>query len=161
MRAIGISTPVYDRIIARTLACSPVSWPCANRGGVMSTEPSKSPLHFFAELGDLLARYITQPGYAIALAIVSWVIWPVGALIASLLIASLHQHAHQPPGSMAEPSLTAPAGRHTDEDWLVLGGIILIGIGVYWLAWVYIPQLPWALVIMAFGLLLILLGLAR
>lgn len=127
----------------------------------MSTEPSKSPLRFFAELGDLLAKYIVQPGYAIAMVIVGWIIWPVGALIASLLIARLYQRAHQQPGATVEPGPTAPSARRVEEEWLVLGGLILIGIGVYWLAWVYIPQLPWALVIMAFGLLLISLGFAR
>ena len=127
----------------------------------MSTEPSKSPLHFFAELGDLLMKYIGQPGYAIAMVIIGWVIWPVGALMASLLIASIYRRAHPQLGATVEPGQTAPSRQRVDEEWLVLGGLVLIGIGVYWLAWVYIPQLPWALVIMAFGLLLILLGFAR
>jgi hypothetical protein len=127
----------------------------------MSAEPSKSPLHFFAELGDLLMKYIGQPGYAIAMVIVGWVIWPVGALMASLLIASIYRGAHAQSGTTGELGSTAPSGQRVDEEWLVMGGLILIGIGVYWLARVYIPQLPWALVIMVFGILLILLGFAR
>lgn len=127
----------------------------------MNAEPSKSPLRFFAELGYLLAQYAAQPGYAIAMVIVAWIIWPVGALIASLLIASFYLRTHQQTGSAVESGPQAPTGRRAEEDWLVLAGLVLIGIGVFWLAREYIAQLPWALVIIAFGLLLVLLGFAR
>ena len=124
----------------------------------MSTEQPKSPLQFFAELGDLIAKYAVNPGFAIGMVIVSWVFWPIGALIASLLIAKLYvqtQTASQP--SQAAPTLALPRS----EDWLIFGGLLLIGIGVYSLVRQYLPELPWAVLLIAVGVLLIGLAYAR
>ncbi len=124
----------------------------------MSTEQSKSPLQFFAELGDLIARYAANPGFAIGMVIVSWIVWPVGALIASLLIAKLYtqsQTAAQP--NPPTPTLAPPRS----EDWLIFGGLLLIGIGTYSLVRQYLPELPWAVFLIAVGVLLIGLAYAR
>ncbi len=124
----------------------------------MSTEQSNSLLHFFAELGDLIARYAANSGYAVAMVIIGWVVWPIGALIASLLIAKLYtqsQTAFQP--SQPAPTLTPPRS----EDWLILGGLLLIGIGVYSLVREYLPELPWAVLLIAVGVLLVGLAYAR
>jgi len=118
----------------------------------MNPEQSKSPLQFFAELGDLLARYAVNPGFAIGMVIVSWIFWPIGALIASLLIAKLYtqsQTAAQP--NPPTPTLAPPRS----EDWLIFGGLLLIGIGAYSLMRQYLPKLPWAVFLIAVGLLLI------
>jgi F0F1-type ATP synthase assembly protein I len=116
----------------------------------MSTEQSKSPLQFFAELGDLIARYAANPGFAIGMVIVSWVFWPIGALIASLLIAKLYAQSQTAPSQPAQ-TLSAPRS----EDWLIAGGLVLIGIGVYSLVRQYLPELPWAVLLIAIGVLLI------
>lgn len=124
----------------------------------MSTEQSQSPLQFFAELGDLIAKYAVNPGFAIGMVIVSWVFWPIGALIASLLIAKLYvqtQTSSQP--SQAAPTLAPPRS----EDWLIVGGLLLIGIGVYALVRQYLPELPWAVLLIAVGVLLVGLAYAR
>ncbi len=124
----------------------------------MSTEQPKSPLQFFAELGDLIAKYAVNPSFAIGMVIVSWVFWPIGALIASLLIAKLYvqtQTASQP--SQTAPTLALPRS----EDWLIFGGLLLIGIGVYSLVRQYLPELPWAVLFIAVGVLLIGLAYAR
>jgi hypothetical protein len=118
----------------------------------MNPEQSRSPLQFFAELGDLLARYAVNPGFAVGMVIVSWIFWPIGALIASLLIAKLYmqsQTAAQP--NPPTPTLAPPRS----EDWLIFGGLLLIGIGAYSLVRQYLPELPWAVFLIAVGLLLI------
>lgn len=122
----------------------------------MNTEQPKSPVQFFAELGDLIARYAVNPNFAIGMVIVSWVFWPIGALIASLLIAKLYTQApttSQP--SQPAPTWTSPRS----EDWLIFGGLLLIGIGVYSLVRQYLPELPWAVLLIAVGVLLV--GLAH
>lgn len=124
----------------------------------MNTDPPKSPLHFFAELGDLIARYAVNPNFAMGMVIVSWIFWPIGALIASLLIAKLYtqsQPASQP--SQPVPTLAPPRS----EDWLIFGGLLLIGIGVYSLVRQYLPELPWAVLLIAVGVLLVGLAYAR
>ncbi|MCL6642350.1 MAG: hypothetical protein K6T71_03375 [Candidatus Bipolaricaulota bacterium] len=124
----------------------------------MNPEQSKSPLQFFAELGDLLARYAVNPGFAVGMVIVSWIFWPIGALIASLLIAKLYmqsQTAAQP--NPPTPTLAPPRS----EDWLIFGGLLLIGIGVYSLVRQYLPELPWAVLLIAVGVLLVGLAYAR
>jgi hypothetical protein len=118
----------------------------------MNTERSKSPLQFFADLGELVARYAVNPHFALGMVLVSWVVWPIGALIASLLIAKLYtqsQMASQP--SQPAPTLAPPRS----EDWLIFGGLLLIGIGVYSLVRQYLPELPWAVLLIAVGVLLI------
>jgi len=122
----------------------------------MSTEQSRSPLQFFAELGDLIARYAANPSFAIGMVIVSWVFWPIGALIASLLIAKLYAQSQTAPSQPAQ-TLSAPRS----EDWLIAGGLVLIGIGVYSLVRQYLPELPWAVLLIAIGVLLIGLAYAR
>lgn len=124
----------------------------------MSTEQSKSPLHFFAELGDLIAKYAVNPGFAIGMVIVSWIFWPIGALIASLLIAKLYVQA-QTASQPSSPTLTLAPPR--SEDWLIFGGLLLIGIGAYSLVRQYLPELPWAVFLIAVGVLLIGLAYAR
>ncbi|MCS7198162.1 MAG: hypothetical protein NZ930_05745 [Candidatus Bipolaricaulota bacterium] len=127
-------------------------------GDTVSTGRPKSPLHFFAELGDLIAKYAVNTGFAIGMVIVSWVFWPIGALIASLLIAKLcvqAQTASQP----SSPSLTLAPPR--SEDWLIFGGLLLIGIGVYALVRQYLPEPPWAVFLIAVGVLLIGVAYAR
>lgn len=124
----------------------------------MSTEQSKSPVQFFAELGDLIAKYAVNPGFAIGMVIVSWVFWPIGALIASLLIAKLYvqsQTASQP--SSPTPTLAPPRS----EDWLIFGGLLLMGIGVHSLVRQYLPGLPWAVSFIVVGVLLVGLAYAR
>jgi predicted branched-subunit amino acid permease len=113
-------------------------------------------LQFFAELGDLIARYAANPGFAIGMVIVSWVFWPIGALIASLLIAKLYAQSQTAPSQPAQ-TLSAPRS----EDWLIAGGLVLIGIGVYSLVRQYLPELPWAVLLIAIGVLLIGLAYAR
>lgn len=118
----------------------------------MSPGNSKSLLHFFAELGDLITRYAANPSFAVGMVAVSWIFWPIGALIASLLIAKLYtqsQTASQP--SPPTPTLAPPRS----EDWLIFGGIVLIGIGVYSLVKQYLPELHWAVLLIAVGVLLI------
>lgn len=118
----------------------------------MNTERSQSPLHFFAELGDLIARYAVNPSFAVGMVIISWILWPIGALIASLLIAKLYvqsQGAAQPnpPASTLAPPRS--------KDWLIFGGVLLIGVGVYELVRQYLPRLPWAVLLIAVGVLLV------
>jgi hypothetical protein len=115
----------------------------------MGTEQSKSSLQFFAELGDLIARYAVNPGFAVGMVIVSWIFWPIGALIASLLIAKLYTQS-QTASQQSPPALAPPRS----EDWLIFGGLLLIGIGVYSLVRQYLPELPWAVFLIAVGLLL-------
>lgn len=125
----------------------------------MNPEQSRSPLQFLAELGDLIAKYAVNPEFAIGMVIVSWVFWPIGALIASLLIAKLYAQAQttsQP--SSPPPTLASPRS----EDWLIFSGLLLIGIGVYLLVRQYLPELPWgAVLLIAVGVLLISLAYAR
>lgn len=116
----------------------------------MSTEQSKSPLQFFAELGDLIAQYAVQPGFAVAMVIVSWIVWPIGALIASLLIVRLYVRSKIP--LEASPSVLNPP---RSENWLIFGGLLLIGIGAYALVREYAQQLPWSVFLIAVGLLLV------
>jgi hypothetical protein len=117
----------------------------------------KSPLHLFAELGDLLAKYAAHPSYAIAMVIVAWIIAPIGALVASLLIAAAYLRAHE----TREPG-AAPAAETPDRgDWLMLIGLVFIAGGAYWLVRDYIPRFTWEITTIALGLLLVLLGLAR
>jgi hypothetical protein len=120
----------------------------------MNTEQQKSPLQFFAELGDLIAQYAVQPGFAAAMVIVSWIVWPIGALIASLFIARLYVGSKTP---LSPPALNPPRS----EDWLIFGGLLLIGIGAYSLVREYVPQLPWSVFLIAVGLLLVSLAYAR
>nr|BAL59117.1 hypothetical protein HGMM_OP3C272 [Candidatus Acetothermum autotrophicum] len=118
----------------------------------MNTERSQSPLHFFAELGDLIARYAVNPSFAVGMVIISWILWPIGALIASLLIAKLYvqsQGAAQP--NPPAPTLAPPRS----EDWLIFGGLLLIAIGAYSLVRQYLPELPWSVFLIAVGVLLI------
>jgi hypothetical protein len=63
----------------------------------MSTEQSKSPLQFFAELGDLIARYAQNRDFAIGMVVISVILWPIGALIASLLIAKIYAQSRLAP----------------------------------------------------------------
>ncbi len=118
----------------------------------MSAESSKSLLQFFAELGDLIARYAVNPSFAIGMVIVSWVFWPIGALIASLLIAKLYAQS-QTASHPSQPALTLTLPR--SEDWLIFSGLLLIGIGVYSLVRQYLPELPWAVLLIAVGVLLV------
>jgi hypothetical protein len=125
----------------------------------MSPESSKSPLDFFAELGNLLARYAANPTYAVMMVIIGWVIWPIGALIASLLIASVYARAQK----AAEPG-TQPASENSpklqESDWLILIGLGLIALGLHqWLR--HYMDIPWPLVLIALGVLTILLAFAR
>ncbi len=118
----------------------------------MNPEQSRSLLHFFAELGDLIAKYAVIPGFAIGMVIASWIFWPIGALIASLIIAKLYvqaQTASQP--SSPTPTLAPPR----TEYWLIFGGVLLIGVGVYELVRQYLPKLPWAVLLIAVGVLLV------
>ncbi|OGF52883.1 MAG: hypothetical protein A2Z21_04300 [Candidatus Fraserbacteria bacterium RBG_16_55_9] len=123
----------------------------------------QSMLRFFAELGDLLARYATQPGYAVAMVIVGWIIWPIGALIASLLIASLYKRTAEPAGSapLSGSTTGAPLGLPGERPWLILAGVLLMIMGIFWLVRELIPHISFAFVIIALGLLLIVFGLAR
>lgn len=122
----------------------------------MSTEQSKSPVQFFAELGDLIARYAVNPSFAVGMVIISWIVWPIGALIASLLIAKLYTESQR----ASRPPTPTPAPQRS-EDWLIFGGLLLIGIGVYSLVREYVPQLPWSVFLIAVGLLLVGLAYAR
>lgn len=125
----------------------------------MNAEQSRSPLQFFAKLGDLIAQYAVQPGFAVAMVIVSWIFWPIGALIASLLIAKLYVQSQAAPAEAKQPTPTLNPPR--SEDWLIFGGLLLIGIGVYALVREYLPQLPWSVFLVAIGLLLVGLAYAR
>lgn len=95
----------------------------------MSQESSKSPLAFFAELGDLLAKYVTNPIYAVMMVIVGWVIWPIGALIASLLIANIYartQRAIPAESATSSAPSSESAPKPQEGDWLILLGLGLI-----------------------------------
>lgn len=124
----------------------------------MSTEQSKSLLHFFAELGDLIAKYAVNPSFAVGMVIVSWILWPIGALIASLLIAKLYTQS-QTASQQSPPAPTLAPPR--SEDWLIFGGVLLIGIGIYSLVREYLPELPWAVLLIAVGVLFVGLAYAR
>jgi hypothetical protein len=122
-----------------------------------------SALKFFAELGDLLVRYAAQPAYAIAMIIVGWVLWPIGALIASLLIASLYYHATQPLAP-STPSTTpeAPPVRPAERGWVSLAGLVLMGVGMIWLMReMFMPHISFAFVLIALGFFLIVFGIVR
>ncbi len=129
----------------------------------MNTEQSKSPLQFFAELGDLLARYAQNRDFAIGMVVLSVIIWPIGALIASLLIAKIYAQSRIAP-SQTTPTQTTPtptASRSEDfEDWLIFG-VLLIGAGVYFLVKEYLPEPPWSVLLIAAGALLVGLAYAR
>lgn len=122
----------------------------------------QSVLKFFAELGDLIAKYAAQPGYAIAMVVIGWIIWPIGALIASLLIARLYFHATQPASAGAPSGSAARAPSESSElHWPVLAGLLLIVVGIFWLARELIPHISFAFVLIALGLFLILFGFTR
>lgn len=127
--------------------------------------PWTSALKFFAELGDLLVKYAIQPGYAIPMVIVAWILWPLGALMASLLIASLYHRATQTSGSATLSGSTAqeaPAGAFLERGWVMLAGLALIAIGLLWLLReLFSPHLSFAFVLIALGVFLIFFNLAR
>lgn len=129
----------------------------------MSTEPSKSPLDFFAELGDLLAKYAINPTYAVAMVIVGWVIWPIGALMASLLIASLYVRAQRVAISAESGAPAPPASSITvrESDWLIIAGLVLVGLGLRQLLKYYSLEVPWSVTLIVVGVLLIGLAFAR
>jgi hypothetical protein len=97
----------------------------------MSTEQSKSPLQFFAELGDLIARYAQNRDFAIGMVVISVILWPIGALIASLLIAKIYAQSRLAP-TQTPPTPTASTIRRLrrladprcilDRRWCILLG---------------------------------------
>lgn len=121
----------------------------------------QSALKFFAELGDLLVKYAVQPGYAIAMVIVGWVIWPIGALLASLLIASLYYRSTKPFAPLSGSTTSTSPEIQGEQRWLILAGLLLIAVGIFWLVRELIPHISFAFVIIALGLLLIVFGFAR
>jgi uncharacterized membrane protein len=124
----------------------------------MSTEQSKSPLQFFAELGDLIARYAQNRDFAIGMVVISVILWPIGALIASLLIAKIYFQSQTAPTQMTPPSTTSCS---TDfEAWLILGVILIVG-GVYFWVKEYLPELSRSVLLIAIGVLLVGLAYAR
>jgi|GEM_PF-1655898 len=129
----------------------------------MSTEQSKSPLQFFAELGDLLARYAQNRDFAIGMVVLSVILWPIGALIASLLIAKIYVQSQTAP-TQTTPTQTTPTSTasrsESFEDWLIMG-VLLIGAGVYFWVKEYLPEPPWSVLLIAIGVLLIGLAYAR
>lgn len=99
----------------------------------MNTERSKSPLQFFADLGELLARYATKREFAIGMVIVSF-IWPIGTLIAGLLIASIYWRGqHAVSGDAGSPP-SQPSKRVEERTEELLLGLALIGFGLFLLA---------------------------
>jgi uncharacterized paraquat-inducible protein A len=124
----------------------------------MSTEQPRSPLQFFAELGDLIARYAQNRDFAIGMVVISVILWPIGALIASLLIAKIYVQSRLAP---TQTPPTPTASRSEDfEDWLILG-VFLIGVGVYFWVKDYLPEPPWSVVLIVVGALLVGLAYAR
>lgn len=127
----------------------------------MSASSSKSLLDFLAELGDLLAKYATKSDYAIAMVIIGLIFWPVGAVIAGLLIASIYARSQKAvsaePGSPATSQPTAPVKNEStkqreEREWLILGGLALIGFGVYLLARDYLKiDIPWPVILIVGG----------
>ncbi|MCI2429180.1 PrgI family protein [Candidatus Acetothermia bacterium] len=131
----------------------------------MSQESSKSPLAFFAELGDLLAKYATKSDYAIAMVIAGLILWPFGAVIAALLIASIYAQSQKAvslePGSPATSQPTTlvkneNAEQREERQWLILGGLALIGFGIYLLIRDYLKiDIPWPIILVVLGVFLI------
>ncbi len=128
----------------------------------MSAKQSKSLLHFFAELGDLLAKYATESNYALMMAVISLVLWPVGAVIASLLIASLYVRAREGSPSTT-PSATSTPSRPKEEwresDWMILVGLVLIGWGLFQLLKQYV-EIPGSVALIGLGVIIVLMAFA-
>lgn len=129
----------------------------------MSTEQSKSPLEFCAELGDLIAKYASNSTYAIVMVVVGLVIWPIGALIASLLIANIYargQRATEPTTASPSVSLPKPSEKISENDWLILLGLGLIAWGIYqWLD--HYIDIPRSVALIGLGVLIVLFAFAR
>jgi uncharacterized paraquat-inducible protein A len=69
--------------------------------------------------------------------VISVILWPIGALIASLLIAKIYAQSRLAP---TQTPPTPTASRSEDfEDWLILG-VFLIGVGVYFWVKDYLPE---------------------
>jgi len=129
----------------------------------MSTEQSKSPLQFFAELGDLIARYAQNRDFAIGMVVISVILWPIGALIASLLIAKIYFQSQTAPTQMTPTQMTPPSTTSCSTDfeaWLILGVILIVG-GVYFWVKEYLPELSRSVLLIAIGVLLVGLAYAR
>ncbi|MCS6937170.1 MAG: PrgI family protein [Candidatus Bipolaricaulota bacterium] len=137
----------------------------------MSASSSKSLLDFLAEMGDLLAKYATKSDYAIAMVVIGLIFWPVGAVIAGLLIASIYARSQRAvstePGSSELAQPTAPvktenSKKKEEREWLIVGGLVLIGWGAYLLAKDYLKvDIPWAVILVVAGVFLIWLAYAR
>jgi len=132
-------------------------------GNDVAGKPERSWLQFLADLGNLIAQYCTDKTYAILVVIVAWILSPIGALIASLLIASIYLKAKiaKEPGAPATEEKAIEGEKDLrSSPFLILLGLILVAIGGFWLIKEYV-EIHWYWTLIVIGAVLIIIGYLR
>jgi hypothetical protein len=129
-------------------------------GATMTTPPKSSPAEIFAEMAQLLADWCKHLPWAIVIVVIAWMIPPLGALVTTLLVFHIYSTRE---GSQNQPmTVNISWGRIDQSRLLVVFGAILIAVGIFGLIRYLLHfELPWSIVVIALGILLILLGASR
>ncbi|MBC8521446.1 MAG: hypothetical protein H8D26_05590 [Methanomicrobia archaeon] len=115
-------------------------------------------IKFLADIGRGLERHCSDKVIAILLVIVAWTLHPIGALIATLLIANIYL-AKKPVIERREVVEEEKVESRYDEAITI--GLILIVIGGFWFVREYIGIVPWSAILVIIGILLTLYGLSK
>ncbi|MCK4476767.1 MAG: hypothetical protein KAU16_08585 [Methanophagales archaeon] len=116
-------------------------------------------IKFLADIGRGLERNCSDKVIAIILIIVAWTLHPIGALIATLLIANIY-FAKKPITEREEGAEDEKVESRYDEIAVTIG-LILIVIGSFWFIREYIWIVPWSAILVIIGILLTLYGLSK
>jgi hypothetical protein len=126
----------------------------------MAHTSNESVKNIFTEMASLAARLCSEMPWAIVIGILSWVIPPLGALVATLLIIYVYQHR----GRVSEMPITVDINLKgpLESRFLMFLGLFFIAIGVVALARQVIPEIPsWQIFFILLGVLLIWIGISR
>ena len=125
----------------------------------MANVPKPSPANIFVEMSNLIAKVCMEFPWAVGIAIIGWIIPPLGALVATLLIVHIYTNNQREPGQPITIDLRSIQSGQSMA--LMMIGLVLVAIGVYLLIRHFLPGLPWGAVLIPIGALLIWLGLSK
>ncbi|MBI1743294.1 hypothetical protein HYR54_09565 [Candidatus Acetothermia bacterium] len=125
----------------------------------MANISKPSPANIFVEMSNLIAKVCREFPWAVGMAIIGWIIPPLGALVATLLIVHIYTSNQKEPGQPITINLGSIQSGQSMA--LMMIGLVLVAIGIYLLIRYFLPELPWGALLIPIGLLLVWLGLSK